>query len=503
MKRQEKHFWYYVTILSGVLLLGLSGQLISCAKAQPHPSAQPYPSSHYHPHGPDGARIAPWNEPGPAVVSAPDVSLRAQLDRGAIMENGDGIVRVEVTVEPGRETRADTNQASDIVVVVDTSGSMEGQKIHFAKEALYALFERLGEQDRFSLVEYSHTARTVVPLSYATSYNKERFYAATSGLVADGSTNMSDGLDRAIFTLEQARHAARPGRVILLSDGLANAGDSSLAGLSARARMLGSQNFALTTMGIGEDFDERVMTELATVGTGVFYYLSKLSYLAEFFESELSSTRQTYASAATLQFQPAPGVYLLDAMGLPVEARGALKVVRVGNLYGSRTRTVWLTLKVPSVRVGTKDLGHLSLAYERNGQQGYATVGALPQVVCVADFGTFKDHVHEQVWERAVMNNVFSTTQERFGDAIRTGSKAELHAALKDAESERRLAQSLGNRSVLSKLDHLKAEATAAERAQSAPAAVRNIEAKKSKARGYQLRNSDAYEDSSRAMEAY
>jgi Ca-activated chloride channel family protein len=497
MKRPEKHFWYYVAILSGVLLLGLSGQLISCAKAEPHRGA------HYHPRHSADEPIQPWNVPGPSVTSSPDVSLRAALDRGAIMENGDGIVRVEVTMKPGAETYAVPNQASDIVVVVDTSGSMEGQKIHFAKQALSALVERLGDQDRFSLVEYNYAARTVVPLSYATPYNKERFLAATSGLVADGSTNMSDGLDRAIGTLTQERDGARPGRVILLSDGLANAGDSSLSGLSSRARALSSQNFALSTMGVGEDFDEHVMTQLATVGTGAFYYLSKLSYLAEFFESELASTRHTYASAATIHFQPAPGVYLLDAMGLPVEARGAEKVVRVGNLYGSRSRTVWLTLKVPSGRVGSQDLGHLSLTYERNGQRGYATVGALPEVVCVADYGIFKDHVHEQVWERAVMNNVFSTTQERFGDAIRSGSKAELEAALKEAESERRLAQSLGNHSVLSQLDHLKAEAVVAEQAQSAPAPVRNMEAKKSKARGYQKRNSDAYENSSRALEAY
>lgn len=497
MRRPEKHFWYYVAILSGVVLLGLSGQLISCAQAQSHPGA------HYHPPPHDDTRRLPWNEPGPAVSSTPDVSLRAQLDRGAIMENGDGIVRVEVTVEPGSEQHAVVNQASDIVVVVDTSGSMEGQKLQFAKQALYGLFERLSDQDRFSLVEYNYSARILVPLSYATPYNKERFVAATHGLVADGSTNMSDGLDSALGILQGSRQAARPGRVLLLSDGLANAGDSSLDGLSQRARMLSYQNFALTTMGVGEDFDEQVMTQLATVGTGAFYYLSKLSYLAEFFESELSSTRQTYAQAATIQFQPAPGVYLLDAMGLPIEQRGAERVVRIGNLYGSRTRTIWLTLKVPSAHVGTRELGQLSLAYERKGQPGYATVGALPQVACVADYGYFKDHVHEKVWERAVMNNVFSTTQERFGDAIRSGSKAELDAALRDAENERRLAQSLGNHSVISKLDHLRAEAEGAERAQSAPAPVRNMEAKKSKARGYQKRNSDAYEDSSRVMDAY
>lgn len=505
MRRKEKHFWYYVAMLCGVMLLGLSGQLISCAQAQTHPEPhhgaydRPYHPTHPHPDEP----IAPWNQPGPAVKSTPDVTLGAQLDRGAILANGDGIVRVEVQVQTGADHGAPVQRASDIVVVVDTSGSMEGQKLHFAREALYGLFDRLGDQDRFSLIEYNYSARVLVPLRHANEYNKEQFRSAARGLVASGSTNMSDGLDTAIRTLQGARSEGRPGRVLLLSDGLANAGDSSLPGLARRARTLSYDDFALTTMGIGEDFDEQVMTHLATVGTGAFYYLAKLGYLAEFFESELSSTRQTYARAAEILYEPAPGVSLLSAMGLPVESRGHQRVIRLGSLYSSRARTVWLTLRVPSSGVGTRQLGHLSLSYQRHGQAGYASVGALPAVECVASYDRFQQYVHEDVWERAVLGSVFSTTEERFGDAIRSGSKRELDAALRDAESERRLASSLGNSSVISKLDELNHKAQKAEQAQRAPASVRNQEAKKSKARGYQRRNADVYEDSEAAMSAF
>ncbi len=499
MKRPEKQFWYYVAILSGVMLLGLSGQLISCAHAQSR-DANHRGGGPVH-HEPDP--IAPWNHPGPAVQSAPDVTLGAQLDRGAILENGDGIVRVEVRVDPSAESGVMVKQPSDIVVVVDTSGSMEGQKLYFAQQALYSLFDRLGPNDRFSLIEYSYGARVIVPLRHASDYNKEGFRAAAQRLSASGSTNMSDGLDTAHQILRSGSNPGRPGRVLLLSDGLANAGDSSLQGLSRRARSLSYDNFALTTMGIGEDFDERVMTELATVGTGAFYYLSKLQFLAEFFESELSSTRQTFASSAEIRFRPAPGVQLLDAMGMVVESRAGEKIVRVGNLYSARSRTVWLTLRVPNYRVGAQRLGALSLAYERNGHPGYATVGELPPVECVASYDRFRERVHEDVWERAVMNNVFSSTQERFGDAIRSGSKKELDAALREAEQERRLAQSLGNQSVIAKLDELKREARAAEQAQSAPAPARNTAAKKSKARGYQSKNSDSYQDAERSMLSY
>ncbi len=502
MKRKEKHFWYYVAILCAVMLLGLSGQLISCAQAQTHPDSyrrgyEPVPRAH-----PDDP-VAPWNQPGPAVKSTPDVVLGAQLDRGAILANGDGIVRVEVQVETGAEDGVHAERASDIVVVVDTSGSMEGQKLHFAKEALHGLFDRLGEQDRFSLIEYNYSAHVLVPLRHASEHNKDHFRSAARRLSASGSTNMSGGLDAAIRLLQSSRGEGRPGRVLLLSDGLANAGDSSLAGLARRARTLSYDDFALTTMGIGEDFDEQVMTHLATVGTGAFYYLAKLGYLPEFFESELSSTRQTYAHAAEIHYEPAPGVSLISAMGLPIEPRGREHVIRLGSLYSSRARTVWLTLRVPSSGLGMRELGHLSLSYQRRGQPGYASVGSLPAVECVASYHQFQNYVHEDVWERAVLGSVFSTTEERFGDAIRSGSKQELDAALRAAEDERKLASSLGNTSVISKLDELGHKARAAERAQSAPAPVRNQEAKKSKARGYQRRNADVYDDSEAAMSAF
>jgi hypothetical protein len=123
--------------------------------------------------------------------------------------------------------------------------------------------------------------------------------------------------------------------------------------------------------------------------------------------------------------------------------------------------------------------------------------------VCLNDYNRYRDEIRQPVWERALLNDVFTTTEEHFGDAIRTGSKAELHSALQKAEASRKLAQSLGNQKVIRRLDELQSKAKEAEQAQQAPAAERNMSAKKSKARGYQMRNSDVFKDSEAAMDAY
>lgn len=501
MKRPERQFWTYIALLSSVLLFGLSGQLISCARAETVRAPVKNNSGRIHP---IEQPHAPWNQAGPTVTSQPAVQVEAQLDRSSVLLNSSGTVRVEVRMDTLNDTAHALRSQSDIVVVVDTSGSMEGQKLQFAKQALYELFERLGDNDRFALIEYSTDAQTLIPLQFATSYAKDSFRRIAANLVATGSTNMSAGIDRGASMLTyDAVSGSRVGRMVLLSDGLANAGDSSESGLSERARRLSIQGFALTTMGIGQDFDEHVMTSLATSGTGAFYYLAQLSYLPEFLEAELASSRETYARAAELHFSAAAGIQLVDAMGLDIEYRGATQVLRLGNLYTGRNRSVWLTLRVPTYRLGTLELGGIEVSYEREGHAERVTLGRLPEIVCLNDRVQYEHNVKKDVWERALLNNVFTQAEEDFGDAIRSGDRRVIEKALASAEQERQLAQSLGSDKVLGRIDALKGQAASAGAAQSAAPAVRNEEAKKAKARGYQQRNSASYKSLDSAMKAY
>lgn len=501
MKRPERQFWTYIAVLSSVLLIGLSGQLISCARADTVQSPTKSRSGRIHP---VEQPHAPWNQTGPSVTSQPAVRVEAQLDRSSVLFNSSGTVRVEVRMDTLDDVPHAARSQSDIVVVVDTSGSMAGEKLHFAKQALFELFERLGDEDRFALVEYNTSAQTLIPLQFATAYAKDSFRRVTAELVAVGSTNMSAGIDRGASMLNYDRaSASRVGRMVLLSDGLANAGDATASGLSERAQRLSRQGFALTTMGIGQDFDEQLMTRLATSGTGAFYYLAKLAYLPEFLEAELASNRETYARSAELHFTAASQVQLVDAMGLDIEYRGGTQVLRLGNLYAGRNRSVWLTLRVPTYQLGSLPLGRMELSYERDGYAERVTVGHLPEVVCLNDRLQYERNVKKEVWERALLNNVFTQAEEDFGDAIRSGDRRVIEQALASAEQERQLAQSLGSDKVLGRIDALKGQAAQAAEAQSAAPAVRNEEAKKAKARGYQQRNSASYKSLDSAMGAY
>jgi Ca-activated chloride channel family protein len=228
---------------------------------------------------------------------------------------------------------------TDFVVVLDRSGSMDGQPIEFARAAVRELVGQLGPEDRFALVSYASDARVDVPLRPVGGENRDAVLSAISSLAAAYGTNMSSGLDLATELVASARGPGRAPRLILLSDGHANEGDSSFSGLAARARRAVADEFVLSAVGVGDGFDEALMSGLADAGTGNFYYLRDASALGGVFAGEFGAARDTVASALVVRLDPARGVEVLDAAGYPLDRSGRVSF-RPGSLFAGQERRV-------------------------------------------------------------------------------------------------------------------------------------------------------------------
>jgi len=431
--------------------------------------------------------------PGTARSDPAGIALSAAVDRRAVLHNGDGTVHIEVTIRTPPAERPAVRQATDMIVIVDRSGSMSGGKIYFAQEALRQLIDRLRPEDRFGLVAYDTYAQTLIPLEYASDRAQKRWRHVVDRLNVRGNTNMSHGLDLGQQMLEDARLSNRPARLLLLSDGLANTGDSSFEGLTRRARRAARGQYVLSTMGIGADFDERLMTALASAGTGAFYYLAKLEVLPEFFDAELLTAGQTVAYGTVLEIQLEPGVRVNSVMGLPFQQRGTKVTVPIGSLYSGHERTLWITAKVPTGRLAEFPLGSVGARFRIADGDHETDRHALPRLRCVATYSEFRDSIRADVWERAMLNESIGRSQERFGDAIASGTAADIDKEYTAANRHRRLATELGVQSVVRRLDQLEKSAQIAKQAQRAPAPVRRAEAKRQKASGYIERNRDSY----------
>ncbi len=150
----------------------------------------------------------------------------------------------------------------EIVLVMDTSGSMSGNKIVQAREALTYIVNHLQPEDRFNIVEFNTDVRTFQPeMMPATQQNIDQALAFVSQLRATGSTNIEQALQVSFGQLTQA--SDRPKYVIFLTDGEPTVGITDTQGLLAVAKKANTQNARLFNFGVGYDVKTILLSKLA------------------------------------------------------------------------------------------------------------------------------------------------------------------------------------------------------------------------------------------------
>ncbi len=351
------------------------------------------------------------------------VGFSGQLDKTAVLAGGDGLVRIELAIRGDAAPGGDAeSMPSDLVVVLDQSGSMAGEKIVHARAAIRQLISALGPEDRFALVSYSIGAHTAIPLSAVSDRTRERWRAIVDGISIGGGTNLSSGLDRGLDIVDGNRLGGRIPRIILISDGLANQGDVSLSGLRARARRAAVGEYTLTTIGVGTDFDEQLLATLADAGTGNYYYIQRSSDLAKIFSDEFETARESVARGLAVTVRPAAGVEVVDAAGYPLE-RGVEgeTVFRPGTLFAGQDRRIWVTLRTRWSSEGTRELGRFALDYTEGDQRKSLRFSEAPRVALVADEGSFYASVDEESWSRSVIVDQYNDLRRKVAAELKTG----------------------------------------------------------------------------------
>ena len=354
------------------------------------------------------------------------VTFMGRLDRTAVLQGGDGLVRMELVMgaaaeEPRRSTRTPT----DLVVILDRSGSMGGEKLEHARRAVRELVARLGPEDRFALVTYSDEATLRLPLGAADEPARVQWLRAIDAITADGSTNIAAGLDLALDTIERARSGGHVPRAILISDGLANRGDASPEGLVRRATRAARGEYVLSAVGVGEDFNEYLMTALADAGTGNYYYLRGAEDLAAVFAGEFEAARRTVASGLAVRIEPAAGVRVVDAAGYPLEPEGGAVVIRPGALFAGQERRLWVTLAVPRDALGERELGRFALAYDDGHERVTRAFGEVPRIACVRGEEEFYAGVDVGAWSRGVLEDAYNEMQAAVAREVKEGRRDE------------------------------------------------------------------------------
>jgi Ca-activated chloride channel homolog len=213
------------------------------------------------------------------------------------------LIRVEAD-EPPRRDRLPLN----LSLVLDRSGSMHGGKLEAARSAAAQLVRRLAPEDMVSVVAYDDEVRTIaMPATGTAQVDLPR---RIEDIETGGSTNLSGGWLRGHELVRENLLERGVNRVILLTDGQANAGltdPQQLTGLAAQGRQTG---VTTTTVGFGADYDEKLLRAMADAGGGNTYYIEERDQATAIFADELQGLLSLGAQNVAIRVEPAAAAQL-------------------------------------------------------------------------------------------------------------------------------------------------------------------------------------------------
>jgi Ca-activated chloride channel family protein len=252
---------------------------------------------------------------GLAVPLSAGETLRLNLvpDREVLLRGRPQEIVVKIDLNAIADRQKHRRTPLNLAVVLDKSGSMTGAKLEKAKQAARLLVDRLGPNDVFSLVIYSDAARVLVPAQKVE--DKDALREKIEGIEAGGSTALYAGVKTGVRQLHEYFSSKRINRVILLSDGLANVGPGSTRDLRRLGRELAESGISVTTIGVGDDYNEDLMAGLAEASDANYYYVQDTERLPEIFARELGELLTVAARDVRIEIICPDGVRPLGFIG--------------------------------------------------------------------------------------------------------------------------------------------------------------------------------------------
>jgi len=265
--------------------------------------------------------------------------------RAAVCSERSTTLDVLVRITPPAPEKTIERPQLNLGLVIDRSGSMMGSKIGYARFAASYAIEQLLPSDRVSITIYNNQIETLVPSTLAT--DKSHLLQEIKKITARGNTALHGAWMQGGIQVSQHLNPEHLNRVILLSDGLANVGETNPDVIASDVNGLTKRGVSTTTMGIGDDYNEDLLEAMARSGDGNYYYIQSPEQLPSIFQQELLGLMATVGTNVTLGIEPQAGVEMVEVLNqLDVTPNGRF---RLPNLVISNPVDVVVRLKVPAM----------------------------------------------------------------------------------------------------------------------------------------------------------
>lgn len=250
----------------------------------------------------------------------------------------------------------------DLVCVLDVSGSMQGMKIQLLKQTFPILLDLLNENDRLSIVIFNSSSKKITPLLRMDSKGKEITLNRVNSINASGGTNIGNGMKLAFDILHSRKKVNEVTGIFLLSDGICEKD----AYFTVNQLFKNTNDCSINTFGFGSDHDPILMSSIAAIKDGNFYFVEELNKVDESFGDCLIGLQSVLAKNIEFAIKPIDsvvfkGVKIVDAYGTDGtwQKNNGTYLTSMKQLFSGKSRNFVLEIEIPKANVDSNLLNDI------------------------------------------------------------------------------------------------------------------------------------------------
>jgi Ca-activated chloride channel family protein len=281
----------------------------------------------------------------------PEIEVFTGLDKPIVLAGRDQEVILKVGLRAKPFNGLCERLPLNVAIVLDKSGSMGSQnKMENAKQGVIEIIDRLNEDDVVSVIVYDSEPWVLIEAQHLS--NKERIIQEVRSIYADGNTALYGGVELGAQQLREFASDHFLSKIILLSDGLANVGPSSTEDLAYLGSQLYEEGVNVTTVGVGLDYNEDLMTTLAQEGGGNSYFAQNSDELPDIFAEEVDEAMTVAAKNIKIGVYTSGGVEPIAVIGRKGRIRGSQMQTEISSLYAKNDKYALFQLEIPQLEAG-------------------------------------------------------------------------------------------------------------------------------------------------------
>lgn len=296
-----------------------------------------------------------------------ELNIRCVMSKDALtVTRAEQAVYALVDIKTVSSGQPRTMQAN-FALVLDRSGSMDGEKMENLKEAAGYVVDHLNENDLVSVTVFDDQVETVIPNQ--SLKDREEVKSRLESVIPRGGTQISDGLKAGLAEAWKGFSKDRVNRIILLTDGQTWDDEAACLTLADEA---GKTGIAITSIGIGEEWNEKLLLQLAERSHGNSHWIQNPIAILDAFRQEVEGAQSVAATNLSMTARMSPGVKPVKVYAtMPMISDVSTKAVNnqnvmtdLGSLDSRRGQAMLIEARVPPQKAGKFRLGQVEVTYD-------------------------------------------------------------------------------------------------------------------------------------------